>query len=274
MKYFTFLFRFVVIPLLGLRLVLWRDRARSRPLPEALQSWPEDAVLLAHVAVAVAYTTPWDNYLVANRIWSYDPKLVTGLMLGYVPIEEYIFFVLQTLLAGSLTGVLMRRIPAEVGKNSHSTYRLIATGGLGAVWAASVFGLLQDRRSYLALILAWALPPIMLQVGYGGDILWRHRRSVAASIIPATAYLGATDSLAIGSGTWAINPAHTIGVDVASRNLPFEELLFFFLTNVLLVFGVTLVLSRESEERLPTWLKPAYQHWKQWLLARTRSESD
>ena len=53
------------------------------------------AVLL-HMLLALIYTTPWDNYLVANRVWWYDPALVTGITLAWVPLEEYAFFLLQT----------------------------------------------------------------------------------------------------------------------------------------------------------------------------------
>jgi lycopene beta-cyclase len=260
MRYFGFLARYVVIPLVVLRLLLWRERQHRPTPPEPLTNWPEDIVLLGHVAVAVAYTTPWDNYLVAANVWSYNPKLVTGLRLGYVPIEEYSFFVLQSLLAGSWTQYLARRLPAAESQPNASTYpqaRALATGALGVVWAASVYSLFRQRDNYLGLILGWALPPIMLQVGFGGDILWKHRRLIAAGILPTTTYLGITDSLAIGSGTWSINPEKTVRHEVIPH-LPFEELLFFFLTNVLLVFGVTLVQDHESEKRLPSGLRDWY----------------
>ncbi len=260
MKYFGFLARYVVIPLLILRLLLWRERQRQPEPPEPLTNWPEDIVLLGHVAVAVAYTTPWDNYLVASDVWSYDPELVTGLRLGYVPIEEYSFFVLQSLLAGSWAQFLARRLPMAESSPDASTHpqaRALATGTLGLIWAASVYSLFRRPDNYLGLILGWALPPIMLQVGFGGDILWKHRRLVAAGILPTTTYLGLTDSLAIGSGTWAINPEKTVKQEVIPH-LPFEELLFFFLTNVLLVFGVTLVQDKNSENRLPAVLRDWY----------------
>ena len=60
------------------------------------------------VLIAVAYTTPWDNYLVATNVWWYDESLVTGLKLGWVPIEEYTFFVLQTLMTGLWTLAVMQ----------------------------------------------------------------------------------------------------------------------------------------------------------------------
>lgn len=269
MTYFGFLARFVVLPLAILRFLLWWDRTRGNHVPESLQNWPENGTLLAHVAVAVAYTTPWDNYLVANGVWDYDDSLVTGHTIGYVPIEEYSFFVLQTLMAGSWNQWLMRRIPADdapyPANSPQRRAALLFTGGLGVLWAASMVRLSQDRRDYLALILGWALPPIMLQTGFGGDILWRHRSLVAASLLPATAYLGGADSIAIGAGTWAINGDHTTGAHVI-KHLPFEELLFFFVTNVLLVFGVTLVQAKESEGRIPQAMKGRYLQWKSRLL--------
>jgi lycopene cyclase domain-containing protein len=271
MRYFGFLARFVVLPLLIFRLLRAFDQQRGKTLPAALTSWNEDAVLAAHAVIAVTYTTIWDNYLVASNVWSYDPKLVTGLTLGWVPIEEYSFFVLQPLLTGSWMQYLARHLPAAQPSTTDSQIngRILATGVLGVVWAASVAMLLRGKpnEKYLSLILSWALPPIMLQTAFGGDILWRNRRLVAASILPATAYLGWADSQAIHAGTWAINPKNTVGVDVIP-NLPLEEFLFFLLTNTLLVFGVTLVQSKESENRLPALVLQPYLDFKQRMVEK------
>ncbi len=46
-------------------------------------------------ALALTYTTPWDNYLVYKGIWSYPQGRVL-MSLGWVPVEEYSFFVIQT----------------------------------------------------------------------------------------------------------------------------------------------------------------------------------
>jgi lycopene beta-cyclase len=267
MKYFTFLARFVVPPLLAFAALVFGDRLRKKDLPTTLKSYPELLVLGAHVVVAVAYTTPWDNYLVATKVWWYDPKKVTGLTIGWVPIEEYSFFVLQTLMTGFWTLWWARRLPAyPTPPNAATTTlpaRLGVTGALGAAWLASVKTLLarDQRNNYLALVTAWALPPIMLQIALGGDTLWRHRKLVAMGIIPATLYLSIADSIAIGSGTWTINPDKTTGAELPNK-LPLEEGLFFLLTNTLLVLGIILVLSPESEERLPQWLRAAYHRWK------------
>jgi lycopene cyclase domain-containing protein len=103
--------------------------------------------------------------------------------------------------------------------------------------------------AYLALILVWALPPIMLQLAVGADILWRYRRLVLTALLTATAYLGAADSLAINAGIWTISPAQSFGVFLGGR-LPLEEAVFFLVTNTLIVFGVTLLLARETRQRL------------------------
>ena len=55
--------------------------------------------LLSMVAIAVVYTTPWDAYLIREGIWWYGGDRVIATWLG-VPVEEYGFFILQTLIMG------------------------------------------------------------------------------------------------------------------------------------------------------------------------------
>lgn len=264
MKYFGFLARYIVVPLLILRFLLWRDHQQKKQVPESLQSWPEDVVLLGHVITAVTYTTPWDNYLVATKVWWYDPELVTGVTIGWVPIEEYTFFILQSLMTGSWLQYMMRRFPAEEKPyDRNPAGRIAMTGALGLLWLASMRGLFfgSDANRYRHLILGWALPPIMLQTAIGGDIIWRHRKLIASTLVPATLYLGLVDSRAIESGTWKINPEKSTQHEPI-KNLPIEELLFFFITNALLTFGITLVQAKESEERLPKFLRDRYNQFK------------
>ncbi|MCB0133166.1 MAG: lycopene cyclase domain-containing protein, partial [Caldilineaceae bacterium] len=51
------------------------------------------------------------------------------------------------------------------------------------------------------------------------------------------------------SGTWTIDPAQSTGWLVGT--LPIEEAIFFLVTNTLVVFGITLVMSAESHDRVP-----------------------
>jgi lycopene beta-cyclase len=68
-------------------------------------------VLLAALAVvALVYTAPWDNLLVASGVWTYRLDRVSGAVAGRVPIEEYTFYVLQVFATGLWVYWLARRI--------------------------------------------------------------------------------------------------------------------------------------------------------------------
>ena len=265
MTYFGFLTIFLGLPLLFLGGLMTYDIRQKRRLPDTLRNWPPMVALATHVAVALIYTTPWDNYLVANRVWWYDPQLVTGIVWGWVPLEEYTFFVLQPLLTGLwLIGLARRVKPGPELGSDYGWVRLWLIGLLGLLWLGLACILIADWSpgTYLALELVWALPPIMLQVGFGADILWRHRRLVLLSLLPTTLYLSAADALAISSGTWTINPALSLNIYLAGI-LPLEELVFFAATNILVVFGLVLVLSRQSAARFERFCKKR----SVWLLA-------
>jgi lycopene cyclase domain-containing protein len=253
MTYFGFLAIFLAMPLALLGLVCVRDMRRGRRLPRSLQAWPLWVALAAHAVVAVLYTTPWDNYLVATGVWGYDPRLVAGITLGWVPLEEYIFFALQPLLAGLWLAMLARRVPDE-GRPVSADPRLRrgATAVAGSVWLASLIALLSGWKpaTYLALELVWALPAIIGQLAFGADVLWHWRRLIALVLVPATLFLSAADALAISQGIWAVAPEQSLNLLLGSV-LPFEEFMFFLLTTTLLVFGVVLVLSQESKRRAP-----------------------
>lgn len=263
MTYFGFLLRFLVIPILILIALHWRDRRRGSTRPASLRSIPPALALGLLVVTAIVYTTPWDNYLVATGVWWYEPALVTGVTLGWVPLEEYVFFVLQTVMAGLWLLFVSRRARVSTPFVARSGLRVWLIAGTALGWLASAFLLFSGWKSgnYLALELVWALPPIILQLAVGADILWHYRRLVALVIIPATLYLSAMDVLAISSGVWTISPEHTLGV-LLPGGLPLEEAVFFLLTNTLLTFGLVLALARETAERLPSSLE--------WVLARNR----
>lgn len=251
MTYFGVLGQFIMPPLVLLALWAWLDARRGRVAGTGLDGRWAWRILWAHVVIALVYTTPWDNYLVATDVWWYDESLVTGLTLGWVPIEEYTFFVVQTLLSGLWLLALSRRaFPARPETLDRPTMRRLSTVAVGAVWAASVAILVAGWKpgTYLGLELAWGLIPVMLQLWFGADILWARRKLVAAAILVPGTYLCVVDALAIQSGTWTIDPAQSTGIMVAGV-LPVEEIVFFFLTTTLVVFGMTLMLAEESLAR-------------------------
>jgi lycopene beta-cyclase len=249
MTYLSFLLMFLVAPLAGLGVWAALDRRRRRPW-RGLHRGRADLALLAHVAIAVAYTTPWDNYLVASSVWWYDPARVLGVTLAWVPLEEYFFFVLQTAMTGLLWFALAARLPPAGRFTQWRAARVVAALALASVWLAAAAMLLVGWQpgTYLGLELVWALPPIGLQLAVGADILWHHRRSVLAAIILVSLYLCAADFLAIAAGVWTIDPAQSLNLFLGGV-LPIEEAVFFLLTNTLVVFGLTLSLSPRTWER-------------------------
>ncbi|MEZ4515973.1 MAG: lycopene cyclase domain-containing protein [Chloroflexota bacterium] len=252
MTYFGFLLGFLALPILILIVLTYRDLRLERTIPSNLQFLSPRLVIAALTVIAVIYTTPWDNYLVANMVWWYDPALVTGITLGWVPLEEYTFFVLQTIMTGLWLVFLARRISTSIPISAHKNLCRISAITVSLIWVAATILLLSgwEPGTYLALELIWAIPPIALQFVIGADILWHYRQLVGITLITSTLYLSAVDLIAIRSGTWTINPEMALGVLVGGV-LPVEEVIFFFLTNALLVFGLVLALAKASSYRLP-----------------------
>lgn len=254
MTYFGVLLRFIGPPLVIMAVLTWWDVRRGREMPPHFRTWSPWAILAAHVAIALIYTTPWDNYLVASGVWWYDPALVTGITLGWVPIEEYTFFVVQTLMVGLWTLWWMRHLPPPPRPfrplPSLRAWTTIIPGVLWLIWLPILLAGSPHPR-YMALLLVWALPPIAVQLAFGADILWHYRRWVLIGLLPSFLYLCLVDGLAIKSGTWTINPQNTLGLDLFGV-LPLEEIVFFLVTSTLINFGIVLLLARESHLRART----------------------
>jgi lycopene cyclase domain-containing protein len=260
MTYFGFLALFLVFPLVVISLLTLFDARRHRAWFNSRSGKVAARALLVHVILAVTYTTPWDNYLVAARVWWYDPARVLGLTLGWVPLEEYLFFILQTYFTGMILFAALRRRPPNspisnpLISNSPITnnpfLRLTSSLTLTFIWLASILLLALGWKpgTYLGLELVWALPPIALQLAVGADILWRYRRSLVPVLSGVTLYLCAADFLAIGLGVWTIDPAQSLNLFIGGA-LPVEEVVFFLLTNTLIVFGLTLALAPETWAR-------------------------
>jgi lycopene cyclase domain-containing protein len=271
MSYFGFLLRFLCIPILiFLAITYWDDKKHKQ-----IQGFRNGrAVWIAigiHVLLAVVYTTPWDNYLVATSVWYYNPDLVTGLVIGYVPIEEYTFFILETILSGLWWWFLARRIsPLPPGEGlgvsedfqPNKTLIYLSTCLLVALWLIStyLFFFGATKWTYLSITLFWALPAILPQILFGADILWHYRKLVFLAILIPGAYLSLMDIVALRDTTWSISPSQTTGI-LFFGVLPLEEVVFFFITNVMIIFGMTLLLASVSQARFAE-IKEQVQGWK------------
>ncbi len=255
MTYVQLLLIFVVMPTLALSALVLLDRRRTLGDGARAALWPKLVTLLVLMGVATLYTIPWDDHLISSGVWWYKPTLLAGAYIDHIPIEEVLFFPLQTLLIGVWWMWLTRsRLPAsdamEIrGADDRRTVALrVAVVALGiALW----FGALTVLRSgwhpgtYLGWEIVWALPPLLLQILAGGGILWRQRLLVSLVVVPATLYLSCVDALAIHLHIWTIDPHQSLDVLIGGQ-LPVEELLFFLVTSVLVSFGLVLGVRSET----------------------------
>jgi lycopene beta-cyclase len=254
-------FHFVfILPLITV-LALWAylDVRRGKPLAGSIGRNNKAALLSVaiHILLAVAYTTPWDNYLVFRNVWGYPPGSVL-FTIGYVPFEEYLFFIFQTTIA-ALTLFTVARYYNPPDTLLTTDWIWVRRRGAMTAFAIMVFGaicLLFPKGTYVGLILVWAMPVLILQLGFGADILLKRWRLVLTSIALPTIYLWLADRYAIvEGGIWWINPELTTGI--APFGLPIEEALFFLMPNLFVTFGITLGLHSEAFQRARAWFKRA-----------------
>ena len=198
--------------------------------------------------IAFVYTTPWDNLLVKSGVWGYGINRVIGTW-GYVPIEEYVFFVLQPILTGLFLFNVMSHIKVKItpGQSAHAgtahwigtlVYTYLSLLGLLLIYQAAQY-------YYLALILIWASPILAIQWAYGGRHLWHNRRIFFLAVSIPTLYLWISDRIAIELGIWYISDVYTTGLHLLG--LPIEEALFFVVTNLLVTQGIMLSVYKWDE---------------------------
>jgi lycopene cyclase domain-containing protein len=189
------------------------------------------------VFLAVAYTTPWDNYLVARGVWTYGEGTVLARLWG-APVEEYAFFVLQSILVALWVGSLdvVDLSTASISKRQ----RVVGALAAAVVGALGVWWVLQGGRTlYLGAILAWAAPVLGVQWAFGWPVLVRARRTFALGVLAPTLYLAVADRVAIEAGVWTLSTTYTTGVGVLG--LPIEEGLLFLVTTVFVVQSLVLL---------------------------------
>ena len=107
MSYGQFLVVFLLIPIVVLVAALRAHLRRFHRIACGL------VCLLAFV-----YTTPWDNYAAYKKLWTFAPNFVGSVWIGYLPLEEYLFYFGEAIFV-CLVLIALSRIPAlapSVGK--------------------------------------------------------------------------------------------------------------------------------------------------------------
>ncbi|MHA1989757.1 MAG: lycopene cyclase domain-containing protein [Candidatus Hodarchaeales archaeon] len=249
MTYLEFLLLFIIIPLIFFLILNLTQKSNN------IYSFSPYLAIAGLSIIAFIYTTPWDNYLVAESIWFYDETLVTGLTIGWVPVEEYTFFIVQTILVGLIFLSIIKKIHFQKFSEQKNEYgNLIRWGSFlltGFIWLPMFLVLIlrsDPSLTYLSLMLAWGMIPISIQLIYGADIIWLNKKIVFGLIVILGTYLSIADALAIDQGIWTITLSSSTGI-LLGGILPIEEAVFFFLTTTLVVFGMVLLLEKNSIKR-------------------------
>jgi lycopene cyclase domain-containing protein len=196
-----------------------------------VRAWARGVGVLS--LIASIWTTPWDNLMVYLGVWAYPPNAVLG-TIGYIPIEEQIFFVLQTALTGAWFGLVCRMGPPQPRR----PVPRVVGAGVSLVLVGFGGWLIAADYLYLGSTLFWFCLPLALQLGYGADRLSRFGWSLCWGFLPPTILLVMVDALAIKAGTWSFPHDGMVGLYFGP--LPLEELVFFAVTNLLVVTGLAL----------------------------------
>lgn len=192
--------------------------------------------------MAVAYTTPWDNFIIYNGAWTYQPERVLT-VIGHVPAEEYLFFVIQSVMTSLWTLLCVRWstpcLNFNYDKKSYQLIRWIPILLLCVVTAVGYGMTIPGHNTFYLGCILWWVSPVMMVLWYGaGNFFVKKIISSSIAIIVPTLYLCWVDQIALKNNVWHINETTSLNVFIV-EHLPLEEALFFFVMNVIIVLAVT-----------------------------------
>ncbi|KAJ3092810.1 hypothetical protein HK102_002377 [Quaeritorhiza haematococci] len=224
------------------------------------------------VTLALVYTTPWDNALVAYGGWTFEPDRILATV-GFIPVEEYAFFVIQTVMTG-LFSVLMTQWNIHI-LCLKTTPTWVRTGPVCFFAATFLTGLYMlvpgSRTFYLGAILSWVSPVLALQWSIAGPYIWNQFGRFVFTVAVPTLCLWWLDHHAIKARVWIISKETSIGWFV-TPHLPLEEALFFLVSNCMVVAGMMAVDRTLAIKRLmavKTGFGPTILHQAEDLVRHT-----
>jgi lycopene beta-cyclase len=199
------------------------------------------------VLAAVVFTTPWDNIAARRGIWGF-PRDKYTLRLGWLPVEEYLFFVLQTLNVLFAIRALFHLHPEwhRIALSDPTNWTYLCLAASVPTWIIIGLQLRQwgrakgPRLNYM-LHLAWFLPVIYLQWVLAPNLFGAHAGLLALITLGFGLYYTVADYIAVRAGLWFFDEKQITGWKIAGV-LPWEEVAFFFLTSLLVAQSYLLLL--------------------------------
>jgi lycopene cyclase domain-containing protein len=211
----------------------------------------EEITAFGVVLLAVMiFTTPWDNLAAKWGIWGF-PREKYSLRIGYLPVEEYAFFLLQSANVMLAVRALFHYLPDwQVGlETAVGMPQLICLGASLVPWGIVALNLRWLRRKAgprvnYAIHLAWFLPVIYLQWILAPQLFWMHLGLLMLLTAAFGIYYTLADLAAVRAGTWFFDEKQITGIKFFGV-LPWEEIAFFFLTSLLVAQSYLLLLPGE-----------------------------
>jgi len=237
-------FRFHLIFNLPVLAILWFLNSRY-------YWWGSELAALGYVLLAVmVFTTPWDNLAAKWGIWGF-PRGKYSLRIGYLPVEEYAFFILQSVNVILLVRVLFHCVPVfktwDITIMDTFTYLCIASPILPWLLIARQLYLWRQKKGpcvNYVIHLSWFLPVIYLQWVVAPKLFWDHAGMLALVTAIFGTYYTLADIVAVRAGVWFFDEKQITGFKLFGI-LPWEEIAFFFLTSLLVAQSYILLLPRE-----------------------------
>ena len=216
-------------------------------------SWSAGEILAFALVLAAVmiFTTPWDNLAAKWGIWGF-PREKFSLRIGYLPVEEYAFFVLQSAnVMLALRAIFVFLPDWQLGQETAvGRWTLICLAASVVPWAVVAIQLRWLRRKCgpcvnYAVHLAWFLPVVYAQWVLAPPLFWGHAGLLALITVAFGVYYTLADLVAVRAGTWFFDEKQITGVKLGGV-LPWEEIAFFFLTSLLVAQSYLLLLPEDS----------------------------
>ncbi len=221
--------------------------ALTGPYPWYVEEFFAGGLVLLAVMI---FTSPWDNYAAKWGIWGF-PREKYSVRLGYLPVEEYAFFLLQSVNVMLAVRALLHYFPQwQTGQGVvFGRMTVICLAASILPWVLVVFQLRWLRRRggpcvNYALHLVWFLPVIYAQWVIAPFLFLGHGALLATVALAFGFYYTLADLVAVRYGTWYFDEKQITGVKLA-RVLPWEEVAFFFLTSLLVAQSYLLLLPSD-----------------------------
>ena len=208
-----------------------------------------EAAGLVLLAVMI-FTSPWDNLAAKWGIWGF-PRAKYSVRIGYLPVEEYAFFLLQSANVMLAVRACFHFVPDwQTGQETGlGIITLICLAASVIPWIFIAINLRRLRRKAgprvnYAVHLAWFLPVIYTQWVLAPFLFFEHLSLLLLTTVAFGVYYTLADLAAVRAGTWFFDEKQITGVKLGGV-LPWEEIAFFFLTSLLVAQSYLLLLPSD-----------------------------